>query len=110
MRRETVKKKMQTKLKEIKKQLKKRMHAKVADTGRWLHRVITGYYNYYAVPGNSYALNGFRAEICRSWIKTLRRRSQKSHYYGWARYKKLIKLWIPSVRILHPYPNQRLIV
>jgi len=35
------------------KQLRKRMHDPVAQTGAWLKSVVQGYFNYYAVPGNT---------------------------------------------------------
>ena len=47
-------------------------------TGKWLRRVVQGYLNYHAVPGNLRRLFAFRAEVCRSWLHALRRRSQHS--------------------------------
>ncbi len=45
--------------------------------GRWLNRVVRGYFNYHAVPGNLTRLEGFRAEVTRAWRQALLRRSQK---------------------------------
>ena len=47
-------------------------------TGKWLRRVVQGYLNYHAVPGNLRRLGVFRAEVCRLWLRALRRRSQHS--------------------------------
>ncbi|MDA1373094.1 MAG: group II intron reverse transcriptase/maturase [Proteobacteria bacterium] len=110
VRRETIKKRLKAKLDAIKIELRRRMHHKVAKTGQWLRSVINGYLNYYSVPGNQPALTTFRSEICKAWVKTLRRRSQAGASKKWARYSKLIRTWIPSVIVRHPYPNQRLIV
>ncbi len=48
-------------------------------TGTWLHRVLSGYYRYFAVPTNLRALKTLRKEVCKAWLFTLRRRSQKDH-------------------------------
>ena len=106
----TTAKRLRAKLQEIKVELRRRMHHPPHVTGRWLRRVMTGYLNYFAVPGNRKALELFRREINRMWVHTLRRRSQKSRGRGWEHYARLIKTWIPSINKRHPYPNQRLVV
>jgi hypothetical protein len=53
-------KRMRAKLQAIK-QLRMRMHAPVADTGKWLRAVFQGYFNYHAIPGkrpSGYSLSG----------------------------------------------------
>jgi len=55
VRRQTIRKRMRKKLKEIKEQLRRRMHDPVAETGKWLKQVVQGYFNYYAVPETSIA-------------------------------------------------------
>jgi RNA-directed DNA polymerase len=52
----------------------KRRTEDVYEIGKWLKRVVQGHNNYYAAPENSAALNQFRTEICRTWLKALRRR------------------------------------
>ena len=79
------------------------------EVGRWLASVIRGHTQYYGVPGNSYAIQAFRYQVIKLWHWTLRRRSQK-HNLTWERMQRLIRLWIPSVRICHPYPANRLVV
>ena len=68
----TVKKRMRATLKAIRAELRKRMHDDVPAVGKWLGRVVQGYFNYFAVPGNSHRLCSFRTEICRTWRHTLR--------------------------------------
>jgi group II intron reverse transcriptase/maturase len=104
--RKTVGKKMRGKLKEVKQQLRIRMHATVPDTGKWLRSVVQGYFNYHAIPGNGPRLQAFRDGIIRLWRQALRRRGQ-GRAYDWDRLQILVRRWLPSVRILHPYPSVR---
>jgi group II intron reverse transcriptase/maturase len=110
IRRKTIAKRMRAKLKEIKQALRRRAHQPIGMQGRWLKAVVRGYYNYYAVPSNAGALRAFRREVRKSWLKALRRRSQKGRKLKWARFKWWADIWIPPVRIVHPYPTQRLCV
>ncbi len=99
-------KRMRAKLLAIKREMWKRMHHSVPEQGRWLARVLTGHFNYYAVPDNIEALRAFREGIIRHWLRSLRRRSQK-HRMDWARMDRLAAQWLPLPRILHPWPEQR---
>lgn len=106
VRRLTVAKRLRATLKAIRVTLMQRRHASIKSVGVWLRRVVQGYLNYHAVPGNLKRLGMFRAEVCRAWMRALRRRSQRSRL-TWERFQRLIALYIPKVRVLHPYPNQR---
>ena len=99
---------MRAKLHEIKTRLLGFMHTEVAAVGKWLRSVIQGWFNYHAVPGNGPCLDQFRTQTGRHWFAVLRRRSQKGRRWPWERMSRLIRRWLPSARILHPYPNQRL--
>ncbi len=103
-------KRMRAKLLEIKAQLKRYMHSPVAEMGAWLRSVVRGWFNYHAVPGNSPSLGRFRNEVGRIWFGVLRRRSQKFRRRRWQYMARLICYWLPPARILHPYPNERLVV
>lgn len=105
--RRTERKRMRDKLRDVKAELWRRLHDPIPEVGRWLASVIRGHCQYYGVPGNSYALNNFRYRVIRLWHWTLARRSQKSQM-TWSRMQRLVRRWIPSVRICHPYPAQRL--
>jgi RNA-directed DNA polymerase len=107
--RQTIRQRMRAKLKAIKEALRRRMHAPIREVGQWLRSVVQGYYRYFAVPRNYPALQAFRFQVIGYWRQALRRRSQKSRI-TWARIKKLAQRWIPTPRILHPYPEQRLTV
>ena len=110
VRRKTIAKRMRAKLKEVSQALRRKRSLPISVQGQWLRSVIRGHFNYYAVPGNADALNAFRTQVIRSWLKALRRRSQKGRNLTWSRFKRWIEKWIPTVRIVHPYPNQRLCV
>lgn len=105
--RKTAKKKFRAKLADIKKALTKRMHADLSQVGNWLTGVIRGWYQYYAVPGNFHALKQFRQAILREWLETLRRRSQRGRRMTWAAFSKTCLSYLPSPKILHPYPKVR---
>lgn len=108
LKRKTIAKRQRLKLKSIQLTLKKSYHDSPVKTGKWLSIVVQGYYNYYAVPGNSMTLDSFRTDVIRMWIKSMRRRSQKGKSVPWRKFNRLIENFIPKVRVTHPYPNQRL--
>ncbi len=106
VRRKTIRTRMRAKLREIKQQLRERMHDPVRQTGRWLKSIVQGHFNYYAVPGNIDSLGVFRDRLIGHWWRTLRRRSQKRPM-SWKRTLAVAARWLPPPRILHPYPAHR---
>jgi group II intron reverse transcriptase/maturase len=103
--RKTIGKRMAAKLKAIKAELRKRMHEPIKDTGEWLRTVVRGYYNYYAVPGNFPRMRSFRHDVIRSWWQAVRRRSQRA--LRREAFDRIVALYIPAARIVHPYPLER---
>ncbi len=97
------------KLKEVKAELRRRMHGPIREQGAWIKQVVTGYFNYYAVPTNMRAVAAFRHHVTDLWRRTLRRRGQK-HRMTWERIGELADRWLPPPRLLHPWPNQRFAV
>ena len=53
LKRKTRRDRMRAKLKEIKEELRRRMHQPIPEQGRWLGQVVTGFFAYHAVPTNS---------------------------------------------------------
>ena len=100
---------MQAKLKEIKDEMRRRMHQPIPEQGAWLKQVVTGFFAYHAVPTNARALKAFRYHVTDLWRRSLRRRSQKDHM-TWTRITKLANDWLPTAQILHPWPEQRFAV
>jgi group II intron reverse transcriptase/maturase len=106
--RRTISRRLRQKAKEVRETLMRRRHEPVAQVGRWLRSVVQGFFNYHAVPGNRKAVNAFRTMVNHAWLRALRRRSQKGQALTWERMRRLIATWIPTAKVLHPYPNQRL--
>jgi len=100
---------MRAKLKAIKQELRQRMHQPIPVQGKWLRQVVTGYFNYHAVPTNGRALAAFRFFVTDHWLRTLRRRSQR-HGMTWERITRLANDWLPQPRIRHPWPQARFAV
>src|SRR5580693_3638312 len=100
---------MRAKLQAIKQELRRSMHQPIPQQGRWLQQVVTGYFNYHAVPTNSSTLTAFLFHVTNLWRRTLRQRSQKD-WTTWERIKRLADDWLPKPRILHPWPESRFAV
>ncbi|MCA1680146.1 MAG: group II intron reverse transcriptase/maturase [Actinobacteria bacterium] len=106
LKRVTSKKKMRAKLRAVKTEMRRRLHLPIPEQGRWLASVLSGHYRYYAVPDNIRALQAFRDAVTRYWLRSLRRRSQRSRM-TWERMRRIASRWLPRARILHPWPNAR---
>lgn len=105
--RKSSRKKFQAKLKELKHTLFRNIHADPSRVGRLLQSVLRGWFQYHAVPGNYERLRQFRDALRLMWLRALRRRSQRGRRMTWAKFAKLIDRWLPTPKILHPYPNVR---
>ena len=103
--RRTMSKRKRAKLKAVKTELRKRMHQRVAEVGKWLRSVIEGHNRYYGVPSNLPSLGSFRYHVGRYWYRTLRRRSQKP--LTWERMLRLLTRWLPWPKLYHSYPLRR---
>lgn len=100
---------MVTKLKAVKEELRRRRHQPIPVQGAWLAQVVSGFFNYHAVPTNARALSAFRDRVVELWRRSLRRRSQRD-FTTWERMKTLAADWLPRPRILHPWPSERFAV
>ena len=100
---------MRAKLMEVREQLRQRMHQPIPEQGRWLRQVVTGFFNYHAVPTNFPALAAFRCHVIDLWRRSLQRRGQKDRT-TWPWITKLAEDFLPRPRILHPWPEKRFAV
>ncbi len=100
---------MVTKLRAVKEELRRRRHQPIPVQGAWLAQVVSGFFNYHAVPTNARALSAFRDRVTELWRRSLRRRSQRD-FTTWKRMRKLATDWLPTPRILHPWPSERFAV
>ena len=105
VRRKTDSKRARAKLAEVKAEIRRRRCLPIPDQGRWLAAVVRGHQAYYAVPGNSDAVNAFRTQVRRHWRKALRRRSQRTRI-TWARMNRIVTRWLPPTRTVHPFPRR----
>src|SRR6202167_6111767 len=105
--RQTIRKRMQAKLSEVKDELRRRMHDPIPEVGQWLRAVVGGHIRYYGVPMNDSALSAFRLRTGLLWHQALSRRSQKGHV-RWDRMRRLITRWLPLPSVCHPYPLRRM--
>jgi group II intron reverse transcriptase/maturase len=104
--RKTIGKRMAAKLKDIRAQLRKRLHGSIGNTVAWLQSVVRGYFQYHAIPGNQERLWAFRKDVLRMWLGQLRRRSQRSRW-TWTRFQERPGALLPDLCIQHPYPDER---
>jgi RNA-directed DNA polymerase len=106
LKRITIAKRMRTKLREVKDELRRRRHHPIPEQGRWLGSVVRGHYAYYAVPGNSDSINAFYNQVTRHWFRSLRHRSQRTRL-NWTRMRRISARWLPPPKRMHPFPNAR---
>jgi group II intron reverse transcriptase/maturase len=105
VRRITDGKRRRKKLQELKQELRRRMHAPIAQVGEWLRSVLRGYYQYHAIPGNLSILSRFRHQVARLWYKTLCQRSQRRS--TWKKLGPIFDHWLPIPHVVHDYPDAR---
>jgi len=105
--RQTMRKRLQAKLNEVKTELQRRMHHPIPELGKWLQAVVRGHIRYYGVPMNQPALAIFRYQVGRLWHRALSRRSQNGRVL-WDRMRRLITRWLPMPAVCHPYPLRRM--
>ncbi len=109
IRRRPMRKRVRTKLVELRLELRRRLHHRIADTGLWLASVIRGHIQYYGVPLSHRSLSSFHNQVLRLWYRALCRRSQRKRL-TWSRLAALGARFFPRPRIVHPWPSERLCV
>jgi group II intron reverse transcriptase/maturase len=105
--RQTMRRRWQAKLQEVKAELRRRLHDPIPDQGQYLRSVLGGHTRSYGVPRNGPSLQAFRSALTRLWQTALMRRSQTA-FVSRTRLTRLARRWLPVPHICHPYPNQRL--
>ncbi len=103
----TMRKRLQAKLKEVKTDLRRRMHDPAPEVGQWLRSVVSGHFRYYGVPMNLPALATFRFQVGWLWYRTLARRNQTGGI-SLERLRRLVARWLPLPRFYHPFPLRRM--
>ena len=110
LRRQSRRDRMRAKLHELKEELRWRRHSPIPEQGRWLRRVVAGWYNYHAVPTNIAALSTFQRS-CRKPVaaRAPAPKPEGLHDVG-ERCAGSYDRWLPLPRILHPWPRIRFAV
>lgn len=109
--RQPMARRVRRKLRDIGRELHRRRHDPRPEQGAWLSAVVRGWLRYFAVPGTYEHLARFCDEAARHWHRALRRRSHKAaRTWTWNHTTRLAQRWLPRPSIMHPYPDQRLIV
>jgi hypothetical protein len=108
-RRKSRRDRVRAKLEKVKAELRRRMHQTIPEQGQWLRQVVSGFFQYHAVPGNGPGIAAFRFHVIDLWRRTPRRCSQEDGT-TWQRMAKIAQDFLPKPRILHPWPNRRFAV
>src|SRR5262249_17324928 len=103
VRRKTQRRRVIRKLKELRQEMRRRMHTPVKDQWQWLSAVLRGHYAYYGLPGNSRAIKLYFQEVRDGWQRVLNRRSQKAKMNGPRFYRLLKRFPLPTPTISDPY-------
>ena len=110
IKRKTRRDRMRAKLKMIKEEMWRRMHQPIPDQGKWLWHVVSGYFNYHAVPTNASGTGTCSGTMsptsggarCGVAARRIGSRGQ--------RMTQLANDWLPKPIILHPWPSDRFAV
>lgn len=65
--RQTMRKRMRAKLKELQAELRRRLHDPVPEVGSWLQTVVLGHQRYYGAPGNGRKMQAFKYHLSQLW-------------------------------------------
>lgn len=104
--RRSARKRLKGKLRAIRQEMRRQLHQPLAEQGKWLGSVVRGFLAYHAVPGNYAAIDAFRYHVVTTWLRSLRRRSQR-HRMPRDRFNGFLDRYIPKARVLHPWPEAR---
>ncbi len=94
------------KVREVKEEPRRRRRSPIPDQGRWLRRVVAGWYTYHAVPTNFDDPGTFQHHVgdAVGGARCTRPKPEGPHGVG-ERMRQDHDHWLPSPRILHPWPN-----
>ena len=103
VKRKTQSQRLTRKLKALRQEASRHMHATLAEQHRWYSSILSGHYGYYGVSHNFPALSAFHGEVRRIWLWCLRRRSQKARCLNWDRFSAMLERFpLPDPKITHP--------
>ena len=95
------------KLKELRREMKKRRHDPIPVQGQWLGSVLRGHYGYFGITGNADSITKFHLAVVHWWHWVLRRRGQRPKL-PWDRFNAILARFpLPRPRIVHNWRYQR---
>src|SRR5579872_3621396 len=101
VKRKTQSKRLTVKLKALRVEARRRMHAPVPERHRWVCQLLRGHYAYYGLSANFRCLKSYLEQVRRIWCCALRRRSQRR--MTWGAFGQLLERFpLPTPRITHP--------
>jgi len=104
VKRKTQSQRLTRKLKALRQEASRHMHATLAEQHRWYSSILRGHYGYYGASHNFPALSAFHGEVRRIWLRCLRRRSQKARCLNWDRFSAMLERFpLPDPKITHPW-------
>ena len=98
--RKTQAKRMSKQLKEVGEKLAKLRWQGGKAMMDFIKRHLQGHIAYFGVSGNSRSVRNYVFHVSRLLFKWLNRLSQRSRI-NWARFNRVLKSWLPPVRVLH---------
>ncbi|MFC3391098.1 group II intron reverse transcriptase/maturase [Aidingimonas halophila] len=100
IKRKTAKGRLQRSLRRIALWCRWNRHLPIREQHRRLRSKVQGHYAYYGIRGNMRSLRSFRQHVTETWIRWLRRRSQRA-YFSWDKASQLLSLLpLPPARIM----------
>jgi RNA-directed DNA polymerase len=101
VKRKTQRKRLIRKLKELRTEARRRMHAPVREQHEWISAVLRGHFAYYGLPSNMRAMACFACEVSKLWHRALARRSQRG--MTWDRFNRMLSVFpLPTPTITRP--------
>jgi RNA-directed DNA polymerase len=101
VRRKTARPRLRRALKRIGAWCRRNRHLPLREQHERLSQKVQGHYGYFGIRGNAKALQRFRFQVIRLWVKWLRRRSQRTRL-SWERANLLLSLFpLPPARLVH---------
>jgi len=105
--RQTIRKRLQTKLNEVKAELQRRMHEPIPDQGKWLQAVVRGHIGITACPGTKTRCGFFGFQVGGSGTARCRGAARTAASFGIACGASSNAGW-PLPIVCHPYPLRRM--
>ena len=107
IRRISASKKLRNKLRELKESLRRKMHNGPHGRRSLVVERVPGLVQLPRDPGQLRPPPPIPNSDPELWLGTLRRRSQRGRSLTWRKFSRLTRHWLPTPRILHPYPAVR---